>query len=97
MATPIQWLGTGDANDTLVASADPHMLATYQIYKIRRGKYEAVMWDGHSLILAVHIADAPTLAAAKRACELHFATGEAQQRLDAAIEAERQQCVVIGG
>ncbi|MDA9529939.1 hypothetical protein ACM42_16230 [Bradyrhizobium sp. CCBAU 25338] len=50
------------------------------------------MWDGTSLLEAVPITeDARSLGAAKLACEQHFATSEAQQRLGAMIEAERRE------
>jgi hypothetical protein len=69
MTMMTQWLETENTADSLVAQASPHMCATYQIYKDDNGRYEyeAVMWDGTSLIHAVHIAYARSLAAAKRA------------------------------
>jgi hypothetical protein len=93
----IQWTDCVDADAAdrcpIICSWSPHVLATYQIYKSQNNKYyDAIMWDGTSLFEAVVIKlGSRTINAAKRACEKDFATGEAEQRMQAIIEAEERQ------
>jgi hypothetical protein len=88
--TPIDPNKTSNADDRLITQASPHMMAIYQVYENKGGEsYAAIMWDGTSLYEYVPVnLKAQTIKSAKRACEQHFATGEAEQRLQAILQEE---------